>query len=164
MEIERKFIVKEMPENLDSFTKKEIVQGYLCNKPVLRIRKSNSDYIFTYKQKKEMEHENDPIVNVEIEEALSEDAFYHLLEKVDGNPISKTRYIIPYSVNGADYRIELDVFHGKLDGLCFAEVEFESVQASEKFIKPSWFGADVSNDRRYRNHFLSLQENLDCFK
>ena len=164
MEIEHKYLIKEMPDNLDSCKKKEIEQGYLNRSPVLRIRKSNDRYIFTYKMKKEMKDKNAPICNEEIEAPLTEEAYLHLKTKVDGNIIEKTRYIIPYAYEEKKYKIELDVFHGKLEGLVFAEVEFESLEDAASFKKPDWFGEEVSGDRRYRNGFLSEQENLDFLK
>ncbi|MCR5204339.1 MAG: CYTH domain-containing protein [Lachnospiraceae bacterium] len=164
MEIEHKYLIKKLPENLDLFKKKEIEQGYLNRSPVLRIRKSNDKYIFTYKAKKNAGSGNSPIVNEEIEAELTKEAYEHLKEKTDGNLIRKTRYIIPYSFADKEYRIELDVFHGRLEGLVFAEVEFESVEDAMSFMKPEWFGEEVTSDRRYRNGFLTEQENLDVFK
>ena len=117
MEIEHKYLIKEMPKDLSKYKKKEIEQGYLNRSPVLRIRKSNDDYILTYKLKKEKVSENDPICNEEIEAPLTLEAYEHLKTKIDFNPIVKTRYIIPYKTGGKTYKIELDVFHGKLEGL-----------------------------------------------
>jgi hypothetical protein len=51
VEIERKFLVKELPENLESYPQQHISQGYLCTDPVVRIRRSNDDYYLTYKGK-----------------------------------------------------------------------------------------------------------------
>ena len=39
MEIERKFLVKTLPENLENYPCRHLEQGYLCVKPVVRIRK-----------------------------------------------------------------------------------------------------------------------------
>ena len=44
MEIERKFAVVKMPNDLEKFEREEIEQGYLCIKPTVRIRKSNDEY------------------------------------------------------------------------------------------------------------------------
>lgn len=164
MEIEHKYLIKELPADLDKYKKKEIEQGYLNRSPVLRIRKSNDKYIFTYKSKREISEEGAPICNEEIEAPLTKEAYLHLKSKVDGNLIVKTRYIIPYDYDGKTYKIELDVFHGKLEGLVFAEVEFESVEDANAFKGPEWFGKEVSSDRRYRNGFLTEQENLDFLK
>lgn len=38
-EIERKYLVKQVPEHLDSYAFHEIEQGYLCTEPVVRIRR-----------------------------------------------------------------------------------------------------------------------------
>ena len=49
MEIERKFLVKTIPEHLETYESKKIAQGYLCTNPVVRIRRSNDEYYLTYK-------------------------------------------------------------------------------------------------------------------
>lgn len=151
LEIERKFQVLELPEDLDQYQKKEIKQGYLCKGPIVRIRKSNDQYYLTYKNKKGISQEH-AIQSQEIEMELTKEAFLHLMEKVDGNIIEKTRYLIPLT---EQLTIELDIFEGKLQGLFFAEVEFASEEEAKEFAKPEWFGAEVSFDKRYRNSYLS---------
>ena len=37
MEIERKYLVKTLPDHLDQYESKKIAQGYLCTEPVVRI-------------------------------------------------------------------------------------------------------------------------------
>ena len=51
MEIERKFTVKALPENLDSYPFHLIEQAYLNTDPVLRIRRQDDAYYLTYKGK-----------------------------------------------------------------------------------------------------------------
>ena len=41
MEIERKYLIDRLPENLEQYECKHIEQGYLNTDPVVRIRKSN---------------------------------------------------------------------------------------------------------------------------
>lgn len=139
MEIERKFLVKELPD-LSKYEYVDIEQGYLSTSPVVRIRKKNDKYILTYKGSGLMARE-------EIEAALSKEAYEHLLEKIDGYPITKRRYMIPFE----RYTIELDIFEGHMKDLIMAEVEFESVEAADVFVAPEWFGEDVTSDRRYHN-------------
>ena len=43
MEIERKYLIKQLPENLTSFEHHLIEQGYLCTEPVVRIRRQDDD-------------------------------------------------------------------------------------------------------------------------
>ena len=173
MEIEKKFLINAMPENIESYERREIEQGYLNRSPTLRIRRSNDDYILTYKRKlTKTGLEANTLVNEEIEAELTEEAYLHLKEKIDGHLISKTRYIIPLGTCGDNcpgaapedaekrLKIELDVFHGSLEGLIFAEVEFPSVDAAERFERPDWLGADVSADRRLRNGYLSILDDI----
>ena len=51
MEIEKKFLVRKLPENLTQYSVKHMEQGYLCTDPVLRIRKSNDRYPCTFSAK-----------------------------------------------------------------------------------------------------------------
>lgn len=155
MEIERKFQVKKLPGHIEEYEKKEIEQGYLCEKePVVRIRKSNDDYTLTYKSRIGMTEKEDEVALTceEVELTLTEEAYYHLKEKIDYNIIKKTRYLIPLH-NGLN--AELDVFHEKLEGLVFLEVEFPDEKSAKSFVPPSWFGLDVSFDKRYKNNYLA---------
>jgi DNA repair protein RecN (Recombination protein N) len=45
MEIERKFLPKTLPENLESYPHHKIAQGYLSTNPVVRIRRQDEEYI-----------------------------------------------------------------------------------------------------------------------
>ncbi len=155
MEIERKYAILKMPEDLSGYEKKIIEQGYLCHNPTLRIRKSNEDYILTYKSKVSANsftqtHTN---VNNEVELPLSEEAYITLKAKTDGNMIYKTRYLIPLEDG---LTAELDVFEGFLAGLIYVEVEFPDLQSAEKFKAPAWFGKNLTPDKRFTNYSLSL--------
>ncbi len=139
MEIERKFLVKKLPD-LSKYDYVDIEQGYLCTHPVVRIRKKNDKFILTYKGSGLMARE-------EIEAELTEDAYKHLRDKIDGHPITKRRYLIPFE----PYTIELDVFEGHKSGLIMAEVEFPTIEEANNFVPPKWFGEDVTQDRSYHN-------------
>lgn len=145
MEIERKFLIKKLPDNLTSYKARKIEQAYLCTNPVVRVRRDNDDYYLTYKSK-------GMIVREEYNLPLTKEAYGHLLAKADGNIITKTRYEIPEKDN---LTIELDVFEGKFDGLLLAEVEFASEEEALGYIPPEWFGEDVSNSTKYHNSTLS---------
>lgn len=143
-EIERKYLVKQVPENLASYPFHEIEQGYLCTEPVVRIRRQDEEYYLTYKSKGLM-------IREEYSLPLTKDAYFHLREKIDGRLISKRRYLIPLD----PYTIELDVFHSPKDDLILAEVEFPSEEDALTFTPPDWFGEDVTNSSLYHNSRLS---------
>ena len=143
-EIERKFLVKELPANLEEYEFHELEQGYLNTAPVVRVRKEDETYYLTYKGKGFIERE-------EYNLPLTEDAYLHLIEKADGKIISKRRYLIPFG----NYTIELDVFHEPFKPLIIAEVEFPSLEEAKAFTPPEWFGEDVTGDYHYSNSYLS---------
>ncbi len=160
MEIERKFLLKEMPGDLSKYEKKVIEQGYLCKKPTVRIRKSNEEYILTYKSKQGISDDANRTAKVlnEIEVPLGKEGYEHLKKKVDHNIIVKIRYIVPLE-NGL--KAELDIFEGKLSGLKVVEVEFPDEETANAFVPPAWFGKDVSLDSRYTNGSLAAVEKID---
>ena len=153
MEIEKKFLIQTMPDNLEQMEKKEIEQGYLCTDPVVRIRKSNESYILTYKSRlKDSENHADVHINREVEMPLTKEGYLHLREKADNHMIAKNRYLV--TLDGG-YTAELDIFKEQLEGLLLVEVEFKDEESANKFCPPDWFGEDVSLDRRYTNGYLS---------
>lgn len=144
MEIERKYLIKTLPENLEQYPLRVLEQGYLCTTPVVRIRKDNDKYELTYKSGGLMARQ-------EYNLPLTADAYEHLRLKVDGRIISKKRYMLPLR----EYTIELDIFEGDLAPLMLAEVEFSSIEEANAFEPPEWFGEDVTFDGRYHNSCLS---------
>ena len=140
MEIERKFTLKELPADLESYPCHVIEQAYLNTSPVIRIRKEDDHYYMTYKGK-------------------------GLLAKTDGNIISKKRYVIPIEapqftedyVPLTDIKlvIELDVFAPPFAPLIMAEVEFPDIDTANAFLAPEWFDQDVTSDPAYHNSNMS---------
>lgn len=145
MEIERKYLIKELPQHLEQYPCKIIEQGYLNTEPVVRIRRSNDTYTLTYKGKGLM-------IREEYNLPLTETAYLHLREKIDGTLIKKRRYLIPF---GEKHTIELDIFEGRHAPLQLAEVEFGTEEEANTFIPPAWFGEDVTFSTKYHNNVLS---------
>ncbi len=145
MEIERKFTIKKLPDNLSSYPSHHIEQAYLNVNPVVRIRKQDEEYYLTYKGKGLLARE-------EYNLPLNKESYYHLRKKCDGNTISKRRYLIP--VDGSSLTIELDIFDAPHSPLIIAEVEFSSEEEAKSFLPPEWLGEDVTYDHRYHNSNL----------
>ena len=145
MEIERKFLPVQLPEDLDRFEMHRIEQGYLNTDPVIRIRRADDDYYLTYKSRGLLARE-------EYNLPLDEESYRHLKPKADGRVIEKRRYLIPLDVR---LTVELDVFEGDLAPLILAEVEFESEEEANAFVPPKWLGKDVTYDTRYHNSTMS---------
>ncbi len=152
MEIERKFLVKTLPTNLENYQKKEISQGYISDiNPTIRIRKLGDKHILTIKSVANIQSDKQYLMNNEIEFEITKEKFDNLSTKVDDNFIEKTRYFI----NLGDVTAELDIYHNALSPLITVEVEFESELQALDFKPPEWFGQDVTADVRYKNFSLS---------
>lgn len=145
MEIERKFTITKLPDNLEQYPCHHIEQGYLSTDPVVRIRRQDNEYILTYKGTGMM-------VRTEYNLPLTKESYEHMKPKADGIVITKKRYNIPYG----KYTIELDVFENDLKGLIIAEVEFSSTEEAESFCPLEWFEKEVTFDKRYHNSYLAL--------
>lgn len=145
MEIERKYLIHTLPDDLHQYPCLRLEQGYLCTEPVVRIRREENEYYLTYKSK-------GLLVREEYNLPLTMDAYQHLLPKIDGILISKKRYLIPFTEG---LTIELDIFEGRLAPLVLAEVEFETEEDAHAFLPPAWFGEDVTYSAKYHNSTLS---------
>lgn len=162
MEIERKFTIKKLPDNLDFYPVHLIEQAYLNTDPVVRIRREDDEFYLTYKGHGMMARE-------EYNLPLNEESYYHLRSKADGNIISKKRYLIPLKhpqfaedgcrpPEGYSLTIELDIFDPPFAPLILAEVEFGSKRAAESFLPPDWFLEDVTYNACYHNSYLSMRK------
>ena len=145
MEIEKKYLLKEVPD-FGEFEYHKIEQAYLCTNPVVRVRREDESYYMTYKGSGMMSRE-------EYNLPLNKESYEHVLKKADGNVISKTRYLIP--LEGMGLTAEVDVFEAPFAPLVMAEVEFESKEQADQFIAPSWFGEEVTFDGKYHNSYMS---------
>lgn len=152
MEIERKFTIRELPADLDTYPCHLIEQAYLNTDPVIRVRKEDDTYYLTYKGSGMLARE-------EYNLPLNEESYCHLLKKADGRIITKKRYVIPLKQflpkDHGDLSIELDIFEGELAPLIIAEIEFPTKEAAEAFTPPELFLEDVTFDPRYHNSNLS---------
>lgn len=158
MEIERKFTLKKLPENLETYPCHIIEQAYLNTSPVVRIRQQDDSYYLTYKGSGLMARE-------EYNLPLDKPSYQHLLQKADGNVISKRRYVIPLenpqftddfiSFSTLELVIELDIFAPPFAPLIMAEVEFPSEEMANAFLPPDWFDEDVTMNPEYHNSNMS---------
>lgn len=154
MEIERKFIINALPNALDGYRHAEISQSYLSlggiDNPERRVRKMKIDqeerYFLTEKGEGLLAREED-------EREITREEYEALLVGAITAAIDKTRYYIPIDPH---HTAELDIFGGRLSGLVTVEVEFESIEDAALFTPPSWFGSEITEDKRYKNKALAV--------
>lgn len=184
LEIERKFTVKKLPENLEQYEVHVIEQGYLSVVPAIRVRREDDRYYMTYKRYKNFggfdgAGQDAPnlgdIGKIEYNLPLDKNSYEHLVEKADGNVIRKKRYLIPLNANAFDesflnkneklkdeiksggIKIELDVFMAPFEGRVLAEVEFPDEETAAAYKPADWFDEDVTGDLRWSNAQMSAE-------
>jgi adenylate cyclase len=142
-EIERKFLLRREPDTLKRSRCYIIEQGYLASESAgrqVRLRKKGNVATLTFKVGRGSHRE-------EREIRLSPKQFATLWPGTAGRRLCKTRYEIPWK----NLLIEIDVYRGRHDGLVVAEVEFPDRVSCRKFKPPSWFGREVTGQKRYSN-------------
>lgn len=154
MEIERKFLIATVPDDLERFPRSRIQQAYVAIDAIgteVRIRRRAEETTLTIKggsgrSRTEEETEIDP------------QQFERLWKLSGGRSLEKTRYEIPAE---GGLTVELDVYAGGLEGLVTAEVEFASEEAAEEFVPLPWFGSEVTDDDAYKNRRLAVDGRPD---
>jgi CYTH domain-containing protein len=142
-EIERKFLVKRLPDNLTNSRCLVIEQGYLATESAgrqVRLRKTGRNASLTFKVGRASHRE-------EREIKLSPKQFAMLWPGTAGRRLRKLRYEIPWR----NLLIEIDIYRGRHAGLVVAEVEFPNGASCRRFKPPPWFGREVTGEKRYSN-------------
>ena len=147
-EIERKFLVRSNDFMTQATASHEIIQAYLCKEPgkTIRIRIRDERAFLTIKSARLREG----LAKFEWEKEIELDAAKEMLAICLPGAIHKTRYIIPApAYNGQNRCWEVDVFHGRLDGLIIAEIELGDEH--EPVSLPGWIGEEVTGQPQYYN-------------
>lgn len=150
-EIERKYLLRELPILPDDATVVEIEQGYVPGTEVLerlrRVRSVDADVIRHTRTVKV----GSGLVRTEIEEEISPELFARMWPLTEGQRIHKRRY----AARSEKHTWEMDDFLDR--NLVLAEVELSA--ADEAAALPSWLEAvvvrDVTGEREYENATLA---------
>lgn len=141
-EIERKFLVDELPFDPETYPFVSIEQGYLALEPKgqeVRLRKKGAGYYLTVKSQ-------GTLVREEYEVELSQEQFEVLWAGTTGRRLQKDRYLFE--------AFELDIYKGNLEGLIVAEIEFADAQEAQSFQSPNWLGQEVTHINFLKNRNL----------
>jgi CYTH domain-containing protein len=147
VEVERKFLVDRLPEDLADWPSQRIEQGYLAitGDVEVRVRRRGEQATLTVKSSPALQR-------VEVELPIDEHRFAALWPLTEGRRVVKTRHVR----DAGDVVLELDRYDGDLGGLATLEVELPDRATAESFTPPPWAGTDVTGDPRYANQSLAL--------
>jgi CYTH domain-containing protein len=146
VEIERKFLVKHLPGDIEDYPRYSIDQGYLsldkarCVRVRFELHNPEGAMGFLNVKGKTV-----GIAHLEYEYEIPAEDALELLHLCAATVIQKVRY--QYG------RWEIDVFQGDNEGLLVAEIELSSEE--EQFEIPEWLGVEISDDPRFANLALA---------
>lgn len=149
LEIERKYLLRELPRFPTPIAILELDQGYIPGTNVKeRVRRERSDagvrYFRTMKT-------GTGVVRTELEDETDERMFNHLWALTEGRRVKKRRYVVP----SGDDRWEIDEFLDR--PLVLAELELE--QADSPVTIPDWLEPvlvrEVTDEAGFTNRNLA---------
>ena len=165
IELERTFLAKYLPKDLDSYPKKSMQDSFIpkqARHPVLRIRKNGEKFNITRKYPK---NEADNSIMIEETINLSEEE-YNSMQQIDGKVHQKIRYQYPTS----DAKVcEIDIYQGDLKGLVVIDFEFNSTDEKDNFSPPDFCLVEVTQEEFIAGGYLcgksyqDIQKNLEEF-
>lgn len=146
LEIERKFLIKTPPSDIQQFPHVDIIQWYFNDATTgksIRIRKIGDEYKITRKKWYWL-------VREEVEMPITKEEFDQHRFQVEHHFLEKTRYTLPYNT----VSIELDIYKN-LQWLITAEVEFGSKRDAKNFLIPERFGEELTRMREASNTYIA---------
>lgn len=150
IELERTFLLKYLPKDLEKCELKEILDIYIpenSEHPSLRIRKRGDKFEIT---KKSLVDGNDSSELKENTISLTENEFDGLA-KTKGKRLHNNRYLYPYENRMA----EVDVYLDDLAGLIVVDFEFSSREEMEAFDVPDFCLVEVTQDKAIAGGILA---------
>ena len=138
LELERTFLVKDLPKEIEGADYVEIVDTYIPDGPEhshLRLRKKGNKYSITKKDL--VDDDASEMMEYTIELTAEE---YEALCSCSKKRVVKKRYFA--KIDGHD--AEVDVFGEDLAGLVLVDFEFASVDEKNAFVMPEGMLADVT--------------------
>lgn len=146
-EIERKFLLAELPDAASLGAGEAMRQGYLVDGGDVSVRVRITDRAASLTVKA-----GGGLSRTEIEFDLSREQADALWPHTEGRRIVKTRYRVPLD---AGLTAEVDDYADALSGLLTVEVEFATEFDAGAFTPPPWFGRDVTGEPGWSNSALA---------
>jgi CYTH domain-containing protein len=152
LELELTYLAKELPVEIQGVTPARMEDTYIPEHAAhahLRVRAKSDRHEIT---KKLPVHDDDASVQVEQTIPLTPEE-YRGLSAINNRKIIKDRYNVVIDGHAA----EVDIFHGKHEGLVLIDFEFETAGAKAAFTPPACCLADVTQEEFIAGGVLSAK-------
>ena len=147
LEVEHKFLLANEDWRHEITHSEMFRQGYMSSQPTssIRVRICNQRAWLNIKSATIGTHRLEFEYEIPVADARE------IMTTLCNKPlIEKTRHYVRHGEN----LWEIDEFEGANQGLIVAEIELDEI--GQFFEKPSWLGAEVTDDLRYYNNNLAL--------
>jgi adenylate cyclase len=150
IEIERKFMVADLPAVGLLGPGVQIRQGYIAEDgPVtVRVRITDARATLTVKA-------GSGLARTEVDVEITNDQAEALWPYTVGRRLDKTRHRVDLVDGGRQHVADVDVYAGSLEGLCVVEVEFGAEADAAAFNPPEWFGEELTEAPGWSNAALA---------
>lgn len=152
-EVERKYLLLDLPDEISfgiaegKYKFEEIEQGYSGDGSRFRKALLTDEKVEFSITKKEDIPDTNGISKKETTKIIDKFEYESLLEKIEGELIRKTRYFVPFE----NEILEINMFHGRLEGKVLVEIEFETYEKALEFDQPDFLGREVTNELSNRD-------------
>lgn len=152
IEIERKYLVKYLPEHYDF--KYNIISGYTSKETSSRV-----NYIFN-------DSFEEGFVTFKSKGTLSRKEYEYKIDPKEAKEMVNDKSICPFVIKKERREINIDnllwevdvyeplLFNGQELSLVLAEVEL--TKEDQKIDLPDWIGEEVTEFKKYKNHYLAI--------
>ncbi len=147
-EIERKFLLDQLPPAVSSSAGERLRQGYVAVDGDVNVRVRIVADVATLTVKA-----GAGLARTEVEVAITTVQAEALWAHTVGRRIEKSRYRVSLDTDGPT--AEVDEYFDALAGVMVVEVEFPTIAAATAFQPPDWFGPEVTGDPRWSNAALA---------
>lgn len=157
VELERTYLLRELPEGFKNCKSSEIIDIYIPateEHPILRIRKKGDVFEIT---KKSPIKGNDSSEQSETTISLTKEEFEEL-NQLKGKRFRKIRYYCSFKNN---IRMEIDIYLDDLLGLAMVDFEFDFVEDKNNFKMPDFCLADVTQEKDFAGGILAGKKYSD---
>jgi CYTH domain-containing protein len=145
-EIERVFLVKELPKGIAKAKHFIIRVGDFFDsnsRDALKIKQKGEEYFIIKKHWEDIMDKTEHIIHIKKGE-------FDVLWECTVQSHEKVRFLYPLG----NKTCEIDYYLGRLNGYVRAEVEFKNMKEAEGFVPPAWFAEEITQC----NH--DIHENL----
>lgn len=139
MEIERKFLIKEMPK-LEGIKSIPYERYFIKIEPEYQERIQKKGDVYEYEIKKAVHGAGNISKHQKEKRYISKEEFENLKQGKENEGVIREGFNISSNPD-----VSIKIYHGRFEGLVRAEVEFDSVEEASSYVPEAWMGEEITH-------------------